>query len=133
MPRLTEQEQQEIIRFLEADKPLPDKFRFLLFEDKREVELVWNGKSSEVSSIVLPFQVIEQVDEPRAEGAKPVGSGVAERAEQYGFDFDTRGRAAQGLDEQAHLGRQQSDPLIPEERPLARGDRKAGRPQADLH
>ena len=34
MPRLTEQEQQEIIRFLEADKPLPDKYRFLLFEDK---------------------------------------------------------------------------------------------------
>ena len=41
MPRLTEQEQQEIIRFLEADKPLPDKYRFLLFEEKREVELVW--------------------------------------------------------------------------------------------
>ena len=46
MPRLTEQEQQEIIRFLEADKPLPDKYRFLLFEDKREVELVWNGKTN---------------------------------------------------------------------------------------
>ena len=43
MPRLTEQEQQEIIRFIEADKPLPDKFRFLLFDEKREVELVWNG------------------------------------------------------------------------------------------
>jgi hypothetical protein len=37
MPRLTEQEQQEIIRYLEADKPLPDKFRFLLCEDKREI------------------------------------------------------------------------------------------------
>ena len=45
MPRLTEQEQQEIIRYIEADKPLPDKYRFLLFEDKREVELVWNGKT----------------------------------------------------------------------------------------
>ena len=67
MPRLTEQEQQEIIRFIEADKPLPDKYRFLLFDDKREVELVWNGKTSEVCNIVLPFQVIEQVDEPRAE------------------------------------------------------------------
>ncbi|MFZ1935102.1 MAG: hypothetical protein WCB27_06970, partial [Thermoguttaceae bacterium] len=70
MPRLTEQEQQEIIRFIEADKPLPEKYRFLLFEDKREVELVWNGKTSEVCNIVLPFQVIEQVDEPRVE--KPV-------------------------------------------------------------
>ena len=67
MARLSEQEQQEIIRYIEAGKPLPDKYRFLLFEDKREVELVWNGKSNEVCNIVLPFQVIEQVDEPRAE------------------------------------------------------------------
>ena len=75
MPRLTEQEQQEIIRlYRNTDKPLPDKFRFLLFEDKREVELVWNGKSSEVCNIVLPFQVIEQVDEPRAE--KPEDSSL---------------------------------------------------------
>ena len=70
MPRLTEQEQQEIVRYIEADKPLPDKYRFLLFEDKREVELVWNGKTSEVCNIVLPFQLIEQVDEPRAEKPK---------------------------------------------------------------
>jgi DNA modification methylase len=88
MPRLTEQEQQEIIRYIEADKPLPDKFRFLLFEDKREVELVWNGKTSEVSNIVLPFQVIEQVDEPRAE--------KAEDAKLQPGLFDTRGRQMQG-------------------------------------
>ena len=67
MSRLTEQEQQEIIRYLEAGKPLPDKYRFLLFEDKREVELMWNGKTGEVCNVVLPFQVIEQVDEPRSE------------------------------------------------------------------
>ena len=47
MARLTEQEQQEIVRYIEAGKPLPDKYRILLFEDKREVELVWNGKTSE--------------------------------------------------------------------------------------
>ncbi|MGB9292187.1 MAG: site-specific DNA-methyltransferase [Desulfobaccales bacterium] len=88
MQRLTEQEQQEIIRYLEADKPLPDKYRFLLFEEKREVELVWNGKSSEVCNIVLPFQVIEQVDEPRAE--KP-----ADTALQMGL-FDDRGRQLKG-------------------------------------
>ncbi len=67
MAKLTGQEQQEIIRFMEAGKPLPDKYRFLLFEDKREVELVWNGKSNEVCNVVLPFQTIEQVDEPRSE------------------------------------------------------------------
>ena len=48
-------------------KPLPDKYRFLLFDDKREVELVWNGKTNAVTNVVLPFQTIEQVDEPRAE------------------------------------------------------------------
>ena len=48
MPRLTEQEQQEIIRFNEADKPLPEKYRFLLFEENREVELVRNRKTNEV-------------------------------------------------------------------------------------
>ena len=88
MPRLTEQEQQEIIRFIEADKPLPDKYRFLLFEDKREVELVWNGKTNEVCNIVLPFQTIENVDEPRAE--KP-----SEDNMQLGL-FDTRGRQRKG-------------------------------------
>ena len=88
MPRLTEQEQQELIRFIESDKPIPDKYRFLLFEDKREVELVWNGKTNEVCNIVLPFQVIEQVDEPRAE--KP-----EDTAAQYSL-FDERGRQLQG-------------------------------------
>ena len=88
MPRLTEQEQQEIIRFLEADKPLPEKYRFLLFEDKREVELVWNGKTNEVCNIVLPFQSIELVDEPRAE--KP-----DEATLQLDL-FDERGRQRKG-------------------------------------
>lgn len=67
MPKLNEQEQQEVIRFLEAGKPLPDKYRFLLFDDKREVELVWNGKTGDVCNVVLPFQTIEQIDEPRSE------------------------------------------------------------------
>ncbi len=64
---LTDNEKRDAVRLIEAGKPLPDKYRFLLFEDKREVELVWNGKTSEVCNVVLPFQVIEQVDEPRAE------------------------------------------------------------------
>ena len=37
MLKLSDQEKQEIIRDLEADKSLPGKYRFLLFEDKREV------------------------------------------------------------------------------------------------
>jgi len=88
MPRLTEQERQEIVRFIEADRALPEKYRFLLFEEKREVELVWNGKTGEVCNIVLPFQIIEQVDEPRAE--KPLDARL-----QLGL-FDTRGRQMKG-------------------------------------
>ena len=88
MPRLTDQEQQEIIRFIEADKPLPEKYRFLLFEDKREVELVWNSKTNEVCNIVLPFQSIELVDEPRAE--KPADTSPWLEL------FDERGRQLKG-------------------------------------
>ncbi|MCF6249205.1 MAG: site-specific DNA-methyltransferase [Desulfobacula sp.] len=65
--KLHDNEIRDINRHLEAGKPLPEKYRFLLFEDKKEVELVWNGKTGDVCNIVLPFQVIEQVDEPRAE------------------------------------------------------------------
>jgi hypothetical protein len=40
---LNDNEIRDITKHLEAGKPLPDKYRFLLFEEKREVELVWNG------------------------------------------------------------------------------------------
>lgn len=90
MLKLSDHEKQEIIRYLEADRELPEKYRFLLFEDKREVELVWNGKTSEVCNIVLPFQTIEHVDEPRAERPedKPVISDL--------FSLDSRGRQLKG-------------------------------------
>jgi DNA modification methylase len=65
--KLTDNEIRDINKLLEAGKPLPEKYRFLLFDEKREVELVWNGKTNEICNVVLPFQVIEQVDEPRAE------------------------------------------------------------------
>ncbi len=89
---LTENEKRDIIKYLESGKPLPDKFRFLLFADKKEVELVWNGKSSEVSNVVLPFQTIEVVDEPRAENTKD----TKKQAQQMLFDFDDRGRQIAG-------------------------------------
>ncbi len=88
MVQLTPQEQQEVVRFLEAGKPLPDKYRFLLFDDKREVELIWNGKSGDVSNVTLPFQVIEQVDEPRAEREASLQLSI--------FDVDARGRQLLG-------------------------------------
>ena len=51
--KLTDNEIRDISKYLEAGKPLPDKYRFLLFDDKREVELVWNGKTNEVCNVIL--------------------------------------------------------------------------------
>lgn len=51
MARLTEQEKQDITRYFEADKPYSDKYRFLFFEEKRKVDLVWNGNTNEVCNI----------------------------------------------------------------------------------
>jgi hypothetical protein len=46
--KLSEHEIRDITKYLEAGKSLPEKYRFLLFEDKKEVELVWNGKIKRV-------------------------------------------------------------------------------------
>ena len=92
MPRLSDQERQEVMRYLEADEPLPEKYRFLLFEDKRQVELVWNGKTNTVCNVVLPFQTIEQVDEPRAE----LPADAMEILQGDLFSTDPRGRQLQG-------------------------------------
>jgi site-specific DNA-methyltransferase (adenine-specific)/adenine-specific DNA-methyltransferase len=89
---LTENEIRDIVKYLESGKPLPDKYRFLLFADKKEVELVWNGKTAEVSKVVLPFQTIEVIDEPRAENTQDT-----KKQEQLTlFDFDGRGRQISG-------------------------------------
>lgn len=85
--RLNGNEIRDIVKLLEAGKPLPDAYRFLLFADKREVELVWNGKTNEVCNAVLPFQVIEHVDEPRKEKTEDQWAGSL---------FDMRGRQMSG-------------------------------------
>ena len=64
---LSEDDRREMEECLSRERPLPDRFRFLLFGDKRQVELVWNGKSHQHCQVALPFQTIEQVDEPRDE------------------------------------------------------------------
>lgn len=65
--KLSPNEIRDITALLEAGKPLPEKYRFVLFGDQRNVELVWDGKTNAVTDVILPFQVIEQVDEPRSE------------------------------------------------------------------
>ncbi|HWH84816.1 MAG TPA: DNA methyltransferase, partial [Burkholderiaceae bacterium] len=83
---LTDAEKRDLITLIQAGKPLPEKYRFVLFEDKREVELVWNGKTRDVCTTVLPFQTLEHVDEPRTEAK------TSPQAEL----FDPRGRQVRG-------------------------------------
>jgi site-specific DNA-methyltransferase (adenine-specific)/adenine-specific DNA-methyltransferase len=64
---LTDAEKRDLTERIIAGKYLPEKYRFLLFEDKSEVELVWNGKSRDVCNTILPFQTLEHIDEPRKE------------------------------------------------------------------
>ena len=81
---LSEAEQRDLVTLIQQGKALPEKYRFILFEDKREVELVWNGKTRDVCTTVLPFQTLEHVDEPRTE------------TKTQGELFDPRGRQIRG-------------------------------------
>jgi len=83
---LSENEKRDIIKYIESGKPLPEKYRFLLFDDSREVELLWNGKTDEVENVVLPFQTIEHIDEPRDESKIKIQNSL----------FDLSGRQIQG-------------------------------------
>jgi site-specific DNA-methyltransferase (adenine-specific)/adenine-specific DNA-methyltransferase len=81
---LSDAEKRDLTELIRNGQPLPEKYRFILFADKREVELVWNGKTRDVCTTVLPFQTLEHVDEPRKETKT-----------QFEM-FDARGRQTQG-------------------------------------
>jgi len=83
---LTDAEKRDLTQLIQEGKALPEKYRFVLFEDKREVELVWNGKTRDVCTTVLPFQSLEHIDEPRK---------AVPESPQIDL-FDTRGRQLKG-------------------------------------
>ena len=95
---LTDKQKQDIIRRVETGEALPDKYRFLLFQDKKQdkkqVELVWNGKTFQKTNLVLPFQTIETVDEPREEPREEQPK--KSEQQQSLFDLDERGRQMAG-------------------------------------
>jgi DNA modification methylase len=64
---LSDNDKREIIQLIQEKKTLPEKYRFLLFKDQDAIEILWNGKSNDITNTVLPFQIIEHVDEPRDE------------------------------------------------------------------
>ncbi len=64
---LTDKEKEFIKQCLDRGEPIPNKYRTTLFENPQDVELIWDGKNNEVTNVVLPFQSIEHIDEPRKE------------------------------------------------------------------
>ena len=83
---LSDSEKRDLIKLIESNKPLPDQYRFRIFEKSDEIELLWNGKSKEITNVNLPFQIIEQVDEPRKDIQPSLQGNL----------FDERGRKLRG-------------------------------------
>ena len=75
---LSEQERKQIAEAILAGDKIPAKYIPSISDDVKEMELVWAGKSDIVEQIILPFQSIEQIDEPRQDAT----------VEQTLFDFD---------------------------------------------
>lgn len=71
---LTDIEKEQLKAMIDRGEKLPAKYKSQLFENVPEVELVWAGKTSEVTNVVLPFQSIEQIDEPRKDFGKQSGA-----------------------------------------------------------
>ena len=84
--KLSDHEIRDITKALEAGKPLDDKYRYLLFKEARQVELIWNGKNPHIQNTSLPFQIIEHIDEPRDDVKLELQPSL----------FDTSGKKLQG-------------------------------------
>jgi len=65
--KLPDNEIRDITKALESGTPLDDKYRYLLFKEARQIEMHWNGKSTGITNVRLPFQAVEHIDEPRDE------------------------------------------------------------------
>jgi adenine-specific DNA-methyltransferase len=85
---LTDREKEQLKAMIDAGEPLPPRYRAVLFAEPHEAELIWPGKTAEVTNVVLPFQSIEQIDEPRAESSGQV-------ADLFALDAKT-GRQSSG-------------------------------------
>ena len=123
--QLTDQEKEEIKSLIERGEPLPDKYRFTLFKEPREAELIWPGKTHEMSNVVLPFQSIEQIDEPRAET-------TATGADLFTLDRTT-GRQSAGWTNKLIWGDNKLVLSSLKERAATARDRKRRRLKARLH
>lgn len=63
MKRLTKKQIETIIQLLKEGKPLPEEYRWLLFEGKQETELIYAGKTRDVDvlteTMAVPLQKVK--------------------------------------------------------------------------
>jgi len=85
---LTEEEKQKIIELIKNNQPLPKEYIYKLYKDQEDVFLFWNGRSENVTNVVLPFHSIEYIDEPRKEEGLRIGSDDL----QFGLDLELKGK-----------------------------------------
>ncbi|MEW6533118.1 MAG: site-specific DNA-methyltransferase [Thermodesulfobacteriota bacterium] len=83
--RLSDRDKRLIKDCIYRDEPLPPRYRLTLFPDAPEVELVWQGKSTEISDVVLPFLSLERVnaadhEAPNSQDSRPGPSRKPEAA-----------------------------------------------------
>ena len=84
--KLSNNEIRDITKALENGKFLEDKYRYKLFKNSRKIETLWENKDTFINNVVLPFQIIEHIDEPRDES----------QFEHQRSLFDTSGKKIQG-------------------------------------
>ncbi|HHE38334.1 MAG TPA: site-specific DNA-methyltransferase, partial [Candidatus Cloacimonetes bacterium] len=87
---LTEKEKDIVINSIKQGKTIPKEYLYKLAKDDEDVFLFWNGRSEEVTNVVLPFHSIENIDEPRKEKYE-------NRESTFDFfEMDSRGRQLKG-------------------------------------
>ncbi len=63
MRKLSEQEIEQIVSLLKEDKPLPEDYKAILFDTKKEYELVYAGKEREedilADTMAVPLQPVK--------------------------------------------------------------------------
>lgn len=64
MPRLTDQQKQEIIQRLNDDMPLPERYRFLLFNNSPQAGCLFKCLAEDMCREVRGLRIIEQIGRP---------------------------------------------------------------------
>jgi len=71
--QLSEQERGMLVELILLGQKIPARYIPSIAENPKAMELIWPGKSDVAQRVVLPFQSIEHIDEPRAGDVENIG------------------------------------------------------------